>query len=738
MAKISILIALLLQFCSIIQGLAPCIDYYTHIVKQGTNEILGEITIQSPKLPPYDLKVGLNTDPSLHTKEPVAELQLARSIQESVQAVQQGKSLLYHVHFPLGQPIPRLTKILFNNQQICPNPRKTETIPTTKEIQLLTSNSTNEELFSMAETNSENPSLSTIENDRRDPSTTTNLSEGTDNNECGISNYTDRKNLLVINGEETKPGQWPWLVALFVVRKDHEFRCCGSVLSTKHILTAAHCLKLNFSSNFDIPPNVLVVALGRFNLRQWRERGTINREVASYTIHPNYTHEDSGDSDLAILTLRTTVEYSLFIKPICLWTGSNNLDEVVNRIGYVVGWGQDEFGNPYTAEPRMARVPIVSEVTCLRSHPIFITLTSERTFCAGLRYQSPCNGDSGSGLVLYDSSTGRYRLRGVVSRSVTGNDFLCDLQRYIVYVDVAKYIPWIQEQISTTTAAVVYRTTSTTVSPSNENTNNECGITSYYTDDTNSKISNGEVTLPGQWPWVVAIYNSINNEFICIGSILTTRHILTVAHCLKKYVDDNTIDPNNLYVAFGEFILYHQWYKTINRDVACYKIHPNYVHTNSDSNLAILILRLNVEYSPFIKPICLWSGSTDLENVVNKIGYVVGWGRDEFGHPNTDERRMARVSIVSQADCLWSDSTFTSLTSNRTFCAGLQNGNNCITNSGSGLVLFDAITRRYKLRGIASRALFGNASFPCDPTKYIVYVDVAKYVPWIQQQISTT
>ncbi|KYN39367.1 Serine protease gd, partial [Trachymyrmex septentrionalis] len=87
---------------------------------------------------------------------------------------------------------------------------------------------------------------------------------------------------------------------------------------------------------------------------------------------------------------------------------------------------------------------------CLRSHPIFVTLTSERNFCAGLRYQSPCNGDSGSGLVLYDSSTDRYRLRGIVSRSVTGNDFLCDLQRYIVYVNVAKYIPWIQEQIFTT------------------------------------------------------------------------------------------------------------------------------------------------------------------------------------------------------------------------------------------------------------------------------------------------
>jgi len=71
-----------------------------------------------------------------------------------------------------------------------------------------------------------------------------------------------------------------------------------------------------------------------------------------------------------------------------------------------------------------------------------------RTFCAGLRNRNdPCNGDSGSGLVIYDAITGRYQLRGLVSRvSLPGNDFLCDFKSYVVYVDVAKYVPWIQEQ----------------------------------------------------------------------------------------------------------------------------------------------------------------------------------------------------------------------------------------------------------------------------------------------------
>jgi len=54
--------------------------------------------------------------------EPVAQLIMVQSISEIANTIQQGKPLLYHVHFLKGQPIPRLTKIWFNDQQICPNP----------------------------------------------------------------------------------------------------------------------------------------------------------------------------------------------------------------------------------------------------------------------------------------------------------------------------------------------------------------------------------------------------------------------------------------------------------------------------------------------------------------------------------------------------------------------------------------------------------------------------------------
>lgn len=88
---------------------------------------------------------------------------------------------------------------------------------------------------------------------------------------------------------------------------------------------------------------------------------------------------------------------------------------------------------------------------CLRSNADFVQITSNRTFCGGSRDGSgPCNGDSGGGLVMWDTQARRYYLRGIVSLSLFDRELgACDLSQFIVYTDVAKYINWIQEQIAT-------------------------------------------------------------------------------------------------------------------------------------------------------------------------------------------------------------------------------------------------------------------------------------------------
>lgn len=113
----------------------------------------------------------------------------------------------------------------------------------------------------------------------------------------------------------------------------------------------------------NIPPSAMLASLGRYRLRDWREAGSENREIQNYTLHHEYQNQVSADSDLAILILRTPVTYSPTIKPICLWpSGPSDLQNVVNKAAYVAGWGRDENGNPYLAEPRMANTPIVKQV----------------------------------------------------------------------------------------------------------------------------------------------------------------------------------------------------------------------------------------------------------------------------------------------------------------------------------------------------------------------------------------
>ena len=88
------------------------------------------------------------------------------------------------------------------------------------------------------------------------------------------------------------------------------------------------------------------------------------------------------------------------------------------------------------------------KVACLLSNVDLIQITSSRTFCAGRRSGKGSCYSTGSGFVILHRRYGRYHLRGLVSLSLLDSETkICDLREFIVYVDVAQYIPWIQQEI---------------------------------------------------------------------------------------------------------------------------------------------------------------------------------------------------------------------------------------------------------------------------------------------------
>ncbi|XP_012528110.1 chymotrypsin-like elastase family member 2B [Monomorium pharaonis] len=447
-----------------------CSEYLTNMTKSGTTNLLGLIEIPSTSVyDEYYLKIALNTHNEItkHNSLGIRDfrLELAQTLYDTIRDVRQGKPLLYHIYYPSDKPIPTVTAIWFNNQQICPDLGPNGNINATIELgHIVYPPSDNSWLWYR---NSSNYRIDNPNQDRLTYLSPISIrpiiapSVEFANNECGITNYyTDNANRLYPNSQEVLPGQWPWVVAIFKKKTEYfendiNFRCAGSLLTTTHVITAAFCFR-NIILKRPDNPNNFIVALGVHHLYKWNETNRISREVTKFTIHPDHGFKNkyAPDSNLAIVSLNKPVEYSPFIKPICLRSASTELQNVFNNSGYNVGWDKTccDFGFRGFNYPRMARVSIMSQATCFQglSNAIKsyyeITSLPNRTFCADEHEDGFCNnpGGSGNGLFIFDDTTGRYYLHGIRSRST------CNSTNYVLYDDVVEYIPWIQQQISIT------------------------------------------------------------------------------------------------------------------------------------------------------------------------------------------------------------------------------------------------------------------------------------------------
>merc|ERR1711899_51976 len=178
-------------------------------------------------------------------------------------------------------------------------------------------------------------------------STSSSSSGGTDYSVCGMGRnaiiynedgeeqeqekrITGKHPLRVAGGWPADKNEWPWIVMM--MNRGNQF-CDGSIIDEYHILTAAHCVAQMRASDV----TTLTVRAGAHNLKNSaNEEGTQNFGVKLVVKHKDFTME-TLHSDIAILVLKSPIQYTSTVRRVCL--PSSSTDTYEGKMGTVAGWG---------------------------------------------------------------------------------------------------------------------------------------------------------------------------------------------------------------------------------------------------------------------------------------------------------------------------------------------------------------------------------------------------------------
>lgn len=131
-----------------------------------------------------------------------------------------------------------------------------------------------------------------------------------------VTEDTDRLNEFFADGPSSSKninelpsitrGAWPWLAAVYVNNiTSLSYQCGGTLISARIVISAAHCFQL-FKQRYTA--NEVLVFLGRHNLKNWSEEGSLAAPVDDIFIHPDYNrHLNSYDADIAVVVLKNEV-----------------------------------------------------------------------------------------------------------------------------------------------------------------------------------------------------------------------------------------------------------------------------------------------------------------------------------------------------------------------------------------------------------------------------------------------
>ena len=123
-----------------------------------------------------------------------------------------------------------------------------------------------------------------------------------------------------------------------------------------------------------------------------------------------------------------------------------------------------------------------------------------------------------------------------------------------------------------------------------------CGISKVRQRSGINAIIGGKTATKGAWPWQVAFYS--NNKFLCGGTLVNRRFVVSAAHCFKSK------DTSIYYVVLGE---HNRKLAEGTEQIVRLKkiiIHPGYIPKVAN-DIAVVELEKDAMLSTYITTACL-------------------------------------------------------------------------------------------------------------------------------------